>query len=77
MREIAHPVPSQPEPLSLDNRDIQNAGQRASHLYSLRLDSCFSDQELAFWVNGANEFVISVKERVGQRPRPQGASLDR
>jgi hypothetical protein len=41
MRKVIHSVPAQSEPLSLDNGDIQNTGQRAGHLYSLRLDLRF------------------------------------
>jgi hypothetical protein len=47
MRKVIHGVPPQPEPLSLNNGDIQNTGQRAGHLSSLRRDLRFSAQEIA------------------------------
>ncbi len=38
LRKVIHGVPPQPEPLSLNHGNIQNTGQRAGHLSSLRRD---------------------------------------
>ena len=47
MRKVIQGVPPQPEPLGLNDGNIQNTGQRASHLSSLRRDLRFSAQEIA------------------------------
>jgi hypothetical protein len=47
MRKIIQGVPPQPEPLGLNDGNIQNTGQRAGHLSSLRRDLRFSAQEIA------------------------------
>jgi hypothetical protein len=47
MRKVLHGVSPQPEPVSLNDGNIQNTGQRAGHLSSLRRDLRFSAQEIA------------------------------
>src|ERR1700733_14814422 len=60
MRKVLHGVSPQPEPVSLNDGNIQNTGQRAGHLSSLRRDLRFSASRinLAVSLGGEHAWIL-------------------